>query len=97
MVTIKQIADIINEELEPKGYKICTDIDPDSLDFENRLVSADTSRMRNVLGIEPISLKQTIIDSIYSYMEHGIFIPEPEIKKEKSFSFIYFNKQSHDS
>ncbi len=93
IISIKQIADIVNEELEPKGYKICTDIDPTSFDFETRSITTDTSRMRNVLGIEPINLKKTIIDSVYSYIEHGLFVPESNIKKEKSFSFMFFNKQ----
>ncbi len=48
--------------------------------------------MRDILGIEPIDFRKTIIDMAYSFFYQGILSPE-SIKKTKSFSFIFFNKQ----
>ena len=95
-ITIKFMAEILNEELSPKGYKISTE----SLnDEENKKILnlIDNSRMVNVLGISPIDLKKTLIDTVYSFIEHGIFKPEFSRIRKKAFSFIYFNSNRQNS
>jgi hypothetical protein len=51
--------------------------------------------MIHVLGINPIDIKKTLIDTVYSFFEHGILKParDQDTKKKSSFSFIHFNKK----
>jgi hypothetical protein len=96
-ITIKFIAEILNEELSPKGYKISTESLNDE-DGKRTVNYIDNSRMVNVLGVSPIDLKKTLIDTVYSFIEHGIFKPEINRKKKKTFSFTYFNlNRKHSS
>ncbi len=97
-ITIKLMAEILNEELSPKGYKISTE----SLnDEENKRIlnMIDNSRMINVLGISPTEIKKTLIDTVYSFIEHEIFKPELNRRKKKAFTFLHFNfnRQQHAS
>ncbi len=80
-------SEILVEEFGPQGFQISTDAD--SITATPKIV--DNSRMRHILGITPIDIKKTIIDTIYSFFEHGILNPKPKFKKKSSFSFIHFN------
>lgn len=89
-IPIQQWAEILQHELEPKGYKISTNADPIS-EKEKSLYNVDDSRMRNVLGIVPIDYRKTIIDTAYSLIKHKLIKP---YESKKSFSFQSFNKNT---
>ncbi len=92
-ISIKKWAEILNEEFGPKGYKIS--IDSDVLNEEH--IQVDDSRMRNILGITPINLRQTIIDTANSLIEQRLIskpfsLSSSSNSQKKSFTFQYFNK-----
>jgi nucleoside-diphosphate-sugar epimerase len=89
-ITLKQIAKILQEEFGPKGYKISTDADQ-ICEKEKDAIIADDSLMRNILGIVPIDVKRTIIETAYSLIEQNLV---KRFEKKKSFRFQYFNKKS---
>ncbi len=88
-ITLKEIAKILKDEFEPKGFKISTDADQIS-EKEKDGFTVDDTLMRNVLGIEPIDFKQTIIETAYSLIEQNLVQP---FEPKKSFKFKYFNKK----
>ncbi len=64
--------EIYNSEFVPKGFKeIHREFAPDP-NPGNRLSRSDNSRMRTVLGIEPIDFKDTIVDTVNSFIEYGL-------------------------
>jgi nucleoside-diphosphate-sugar epimerase len=67
-ISMKQWADILNEEFGPKGYKIPTELDNGKTLF----AKIDDSRMRNVLGISPRDFKSTVIDMANSIIENKL-------------------------
>jgi hypothetical protein len=80
------------EEFGPHGFQISTEADPICDPMPN---VTDNYRMRHILGINPIDVKKTIIDTVYSFFEYGILNPDPnhDSIKKTSFSFIHFNKK----
>ncbi|KAK3778365.1 hypothetical protein RRG08_060046, partial [Elysia crispata] len=83
---IKHIAELLDVEFGPQGYHIpksqelgiVTTLSSwfDHSIKENKLVASqpmviDNSRMRTVLGMEPIDLKTSIVDMAYSLIENG--------------------------
>lgn len=81
---IKDYADILSAEFGPKGYRVPTMVAPNFLirmyalfDKSVRMItpslgikySFDNTRMKNVLKVEPISLKNTLVDMANSMIE----------------------------
>jgi len=87
----KDIALVLEREYKTKGYRVPTSEAPYLLAkigswFDatirmvipqwNKELKLDNSRIRNVLGIQPIPLEQTIVDMANSMIEKG-FIKRP--------------------
>ena len=66
--SMKEFADILREEFEPKGFNIAKDEEPGP----GNNTRVDNSRLIQVLGIEPIALKNTLVDMANSLIEAGI-------------------------
>ena len=60
----------MRNEYNPKGYKIPEEVEDGAPHLPATTIS--DSRMRNVLGITPYTLSDTILDMAKSAIEHGI-------------------------
>ena len=84
--SIKEYADILAAEFGSKGYSVPTMVAPNFLirmyalfDKSVRMITPslgikynfDNSRMKNVLKIEPVPLKNTLVDMANSMIEKG--------------------------
>ncbi|XP_012945514.1 putative anthocyanidin reductase [Aplysia californica] len=87
-----EIAEVLDKEFRSQGYNVPTTVLPGFLvsvvgffdkavkiakDFASKETLLDTGRMRNVLGIKPIPIEQTLIDMGYSLIENG-FVPKTD-------------------
>lgn len=77
LVSFKEMADILYEEFEQKGYKIPREEENEIDNKPLSKASVDNWRMLNVLKISPISLKQTLVDMANSLIENGL-VPKLE-------------------
>ncbi|XP_022244340.1 cinnamoyl-CoA reductase 1-like isoform X2 [Limulus polyphemus] len=93
-VWLKDIALILCKEFKPQGYRIPTMNAPYFALWLNSFIDKsvrpvlprigkeykfDNTRMKEVLEINPLDLTQTIVDTAYSLIEHGI------VKKSKKY------------
>ena len=74
-VPMKAWADILDEEFSEKGFDIPVDLVESNIEPKGKHATIDDSRMRNVLGITPTPLKNTILDMAYSFIQNGIVKP----------------------
>lgn len=91
---MKEIAQILSKEFKPQGYNVATANCPNPILWMTSLFDKtikmvmpnigkvykfDNARMKNVLGITPIEVKETLIDMAYSLIESGL------VKKTKKY------------
>lgn len=91
---LKEMAQVLAKELKPQGYSISTISCPyfalwvkGLFDKSVKLIlprvgkeiKFDNTRMKDVLGITPMDANQSILDTAYSLIEHGV------VKKTKKY------------
>ena len=92
MMSLKEMAQIVAEELKPQGYKIGTKNMPKAAMWAAKFVNSQAKlmytmlgkkinycndKMKGELGIEPRTPKETLIDTAYSVIEMGIVPKKP--------------------
>ncbi|KAH3878164.1 uncharacterized protein LOC127874026 [Dreissena polymorpha] len=91
---MKEIAQVLSKEFKSQGYSVPTANYPNAvlnligmfdksvkmiIPQVNKVIKFDNSRMKEVLGVTPRDLKETILDMAYSLIEAGI------VKKSKKY------------
>ena len=86
-VTFKEMAQIIDTEFRPQGYKVSTKNMPKVVMWVGKLfdsgirqlyanlgknITMSNERMVNELGIQPRPIEESIIDTCYSLIDHGL-------------------------
>jgi nucleoside-diphosphate-sugar epimerase len=92
VMPLKAMAQILAEEFKPQGYKIGLKSMPKAAMWAAKFVSSQAKtmyqklgkkvnfsneKMKGELGIEPRSPKDTLIDTAYSLVDHGIVVKKP--------------------
>lgn len=100
----KEVAEIIQEEFKPQGYKVSLCEVPYwllkffsffsssvrvMLPIIGNTVNVDSSRMVNVLQVKPRSMKESIVEMCYSMIETG------QAKKTKEYTGPVSSKQDY--
>lgn len=70
-VWLIDVAEILAKEFKPQGYKISTTAAPEGQASTGREEHFDNTRMKEVLGIEPIGVSDMLLDMAYSMIENG--------------------------
>ncbi len=98
-IWMRDMADTIAAEFKPMGYKISSMNLPKfglwivkwfSADAKqmyplvDKEFSYDTTKLKDILGIEPIDLNATIIDTCYSLIEYGVVPKTANYRNPKS-------------
>ncbi|XP_064456631.1 uncharacterized protein LOC135367346 [Ornithodoros turicata] len=97
-ISVKDMATALAKEFKPHGYSICTAGAPYFLMWLNSLVDKksklllsntntasayDTSRMKDVLSLEPRDVQQSIVDTAYSMIQLGVVKKSKKMKKQE--------------
>ncbi|XP_065844529.1 uncharacterized protein [Oscarella lobularis] len=96
-VAMTEIAQVLAKEFNPQGYNVSVHRLPTfvlwfskffsqkakvAYDYCGTFIRYDNSPMKNELGIEPIGIKESIIESAYSLIDKGIIPKKPGYRKQ---------------